>query len=300
MVSNIHSQLLPESGHNPRLAALYRNSALAFESKFLDSPYMPPLRLDFGAFGTVDAQAFGAITSALQQSTATIAKGLLHPGSDSVRRTQADIDRAPLIPLGSFGNSLLFSFPAPTITDRDQAAWAMDTDYTLTEAAVRELVSVMPKSLDDRDAIDVLPAQAKAVRSAMKTLADAIKTTGGIHLTLDLPKLDGRVESVLSGDQARSVDVALSGKRDRISEETVEATLDGVRTQRRIFYLVKEDGAELHGSVGSELMPQIREYLGRKVSARLQRIVVENDAGRQTRPVFRLLSLAVDRELDGV
>jgi hypothetical protein len=258
---------------------------------------MPPLRLDFNAIGTIDALAFGAITTALQQSTATIAKGLLHPGADSVRRTRADIDRAPLVPLGSFGNSLLFSFPAPTIADHDQESWAMDTDYTLTEAAVKELVNVMPKSSDDHAAIEVLPAQAKAVRSAMKTLADAIKATGGIHLTLDLPKQDGRVESVLSGDQARSVDVALSGKRDRVSEETVDATLDGVRTQRRIFYLVKEDGVELHGPVGTELMPQIREYLGRKVTARLQKIVVEDDAGRQSRPVYRLLSLSVDQHM---
>ena len=276
---------------------MYRNSALAFESKFLATPFIPPLRLDFGAVGAVDAQAFGAITTALQRSTATIAKGLLHPGSDSVRRTKADIERAPLVPLGSFGNSLLFSFPEPTITDRDQQSWAMDTDYTLTEAAVRELVNVMPKNLEDRASIDVLPGQAKAVRSAMKTLSDAIATSGGIRLTLDLPKVDGHVESVLSGDQARSVSKALSGKRDRVAEETVTATLDGVRTQRRIFYLVRDDGTELHGPVGPELMPQIREHMGKRVTARLERIVVEDDSGRQTRPVFRLLSLSIDQEL---
>ena len=299
-MTDIHSRLQPDPNHDPRLLAMYRNSAIAFESKFLTTPFSPPLRLDFGAYESINAQSFGAITIALQQSIATIAKGLLFPAGDSVSHTQTDIERAPLIPIGSFGNSLLFDFPSPTVTDPDQAAWAMDTDYTLTEAAVKELVNVMPKTSDDRTAIDVLPAQAKAIRSAMQTLADAIKTTGGIHLTLDLPKLDGRVESVLSGDQARSVDVALAGKRDLVSEETVDATLDGIRTQRRIFYLVKEDDTELHGPVGPELMPQIRELLGQRVTARLERIVVEDDAGRKSRPVFRLLALAIDQKLTGL
>jgi hypothetical protein len=297
VVSEIHSRLMPDPGHDSRLSAMYRNSAFAFESKFLDTAFMPPLRLDFGSQAVLDARAYGAITTALQKSTATIAKGLLYPAAAGVRQTRVDIARAPLIPMGSFGSSLLFTFPDPTVNDRDQQAWAVDTDYTLTEAAVKELVNVMPSNFDDRAAIDVLPSQAKSIRNAMKTLADAIKSTGGIHLTLDLPKLDGRVESVLSGDQARSVETALSGRENRVTEETVVATLDGVRTQRRIFYLVKDDGTEIHGSVGLELMPQIREHLGQNVAARLQRLVIEDASGRETRPVFRLLSLSVDEEL---
>jgi len=297
-VNELPASLMPDGEHDARLLAMYRNSARAFATKFYDEHFTPPLRVEFGDPANVDALAFGAITTALQLATAKIAKGLVFPGADSFRRTQQDVDRAPLVPLGSFGNALLFSFPTPTLIEPGQAEWDIDAGYTLTEAAVKELVTVLPKTLDDRASIDVLPAQAKAVRSAMKTLADAIRTTGGIKVILDLAKLDGHVESVLSSDQAKSVEIALSGKRDRLTEETVQATLDGVRTQRRIFYLVKSDGAELHGPVGPELLPRIREYLGRKVTARLQKIVVEDDAGHQSRPVFRLLRLDLDTELD--
>ena len=297
-MTDLPASLMPDGEHSARLLALYRNSARSFASKFYEEHYTPPLRVEFGDPANVDALSFGTLTKALQLSTAKIAKGLVFPASDSFRRTPQDVERAPLVPLGSFGNSLLFSFPTPTLIEPGQEAWNIDVDYTLTEAAVKELVTVLPKSLDDQASIDVLPAQAKAVRSAMKTLADAIRITGGIKMTLDLPKRDGHVESVLSSDQAKSVEVTLSGKRDRLTEETVRATLDGVRTQRRIFYLLKEDGTELHGPVGPELLPQIREYLGRKVTARLQKIVVEDGAGHQSRPVFRLLRLELNAELD--
>ena len=289
----------PEPGqHHPRLEALYRNSALAFEGKLVDYPEHPPLRVDFGRGSQIDARAFGELTSALQVSTARVARGLLYPAAENIRINQRDIDRAPLVPLGSFGGSLLFGFPKTTVVDRGQEAWPLDTDYTLTEAAVKELVSVLPRSIDDRESIDVLPSQAISVRSAVQSLAEAIKTTGGIRLTLDLPKSHEVVESVLSADQARGVEDALSGTRNRVTEESISALLDGVRTQRRIFYLVKANGTEVHGSVGPELLPQMREYLGRPVVARLQKVVVEDAAGRSRRPVYRLLSLTVDEQIE--
>jgi len=296
-VRDLPGALMPSGDHDPRLASMYRNSARAFASKFFDEHYVPPLRVEFGTIENADALSFGALTTALQISTAIIAKGLVFPAAESFRRTTQDVERAPLVPLGSFGNALMFAFPTPKLIEPGQASWNVDIDYTLTEAAVKELVTVLPKHLDDLASIDVLPAQAKAVRSAMKTLADAIKITGGIKVTLDLPRFDGHVESVLSSDQAKRVGSVLAGTRDRISEETVQATLDGVRTQRRLFYLVKDDGAEVHGPVGPELLPKIREYLGRRVTARLQRIVVEDDSGHQSRAVYRLLSLSLDEPL---
>lgn len=45
-------------------------------------------------------------------------------------------------------------------------------------------------------------------------------------------------------------------------------------------------------------MPQIREHLGRPVIARVQKVIHEDDAGRQRRPVYRLLSLTVDQTID--
>ena len=299
-MTDIRTRLSPDPGHDPRLEALYRNSAGAFESKFLDTRYRPPLRVDFSQTGNIDAQAFGELTMALQLSTARIARGLRFPSAENVRITRNDVGRSPLVPLGSFGGALLFAFPRPNIAEDGQEAFDLDAGYTLTEAAVKELVTVLPRSLDDRESIAVLTSQAVAVRSAVKTLADAIKTTGGVRLTLDLPQSDGHVDAVLSADQARGVDVALAGIRDRVTEETVKATLDGVRTQRRIFYLVRENGTELHGSLGPELMPQIREYLGRNVVARVQKVVQEDDAGRQKRAAYRLISLSIDRELEGL
>lgn len=299
MVIDLRSHLAPDAGHDPRLAALYRNSAAAFESKFLDERYNPPLRVDFSQAGNLDAQAFGKLTAALQVSTARIARGLLHPSSENVRINRNDVERAPLVPLGSFGGALLFSFPKQARTDRGQESWSFDHDYTLTEAAVKELVTVLPRSLDDTASIDVLPSQALAVRSAVRTLAEAIQDTGGVRMTLTLPRADGHVESVLTAAQARGVEAALAGTHDRVTEETVKATLDGVRTARRIFYLVRPSGTEIHGSMGPELMPQIRAYLGQPVVARIQKIVQEDDAGRQRRPVYRLLSLSVDQEIEG-
>lgn len=300
MVNDLRAQLGPEPGqHHPRLEALYRNSALAFEGKISGSAERPPLRVDFGRGSNIDARSFGELTSALQVSTARIARGLLYPAAENVRINQRDVDRAPLVPLGGFGGSLLFTFAKSSVIDRGQEAWPLDTDYTLTEAAVKELVSVLPRSIDDRESIDVLPSQAISVRSAVQSLAEAIKSTGGIRLTLDLPKSDEIVESVLSTDQARGVEDALSGTRNRVTEETVNAMLDGVRTQRRIFYLVRPTGSEIHGSVGPELLPQMREYLGRPVVARLQKVVVEDDAGRSRRPVYRLLSLTIDEQIEG-
>lgn len=288
--------LISNKDLSTRVGQLARNSLLVLRERW--EPSIPPLRIEIGGSRSLAALDVSDVTKAVQDATARIAQLLLHQNKDMSRLSKEIRERAKLIPRGQSGNVLLFDFPAPVVVDEGETLPVGHIEH-LSERAVRELVENLPESGDDQASLQNLPARRLAIRAAVNTLARAVKTSG--DLKIELASHTGTPErSVLTVEQAREVPVLLSNEHDETETIQVEGVLDGMRTRRRLFYVIEQEdrgGAEYEGSIEPDQVARVQESLGKLVIARLRKTTRVRDDGSRTHAVFSLIDFSVPQTL---
>jgi hypothetical protein len=169
----------------------------------------------------------------------------------------------------------------------------------LAEQAVRELIENMPETTQDQRALSLLPSRRLAIRSAVSTLAGAVKSTSS--LTLTLANHQGEFDtSVLTVDQAREVPDLLSATSVETEVFSVDGVMDGMRTRRRLFYLIESEatgGREFEGSVSLDQLDDLQRAMGHPVTARIRRTVNVRADGARTQPSYNLVDFIVPQTL---
>jgi len=272
-----------------------RNSLMVLRERFRSSE--PPFRVNLRRTGQMSATDMAVITRAVQDATARVALLLLHPNEDRTRVDQELRRRAELIPQAQSSNSLFFHFPEVVA---QHSLFPEAEPPHLAEQAVRELMNALPETAVDVATLQTLPARRVAIRKAVATLADAVATTGDVALTLVTPGLNDRSKSVLTREQAGHIGQMLTTTTVETTELGISGILDGMRTRRRLFYIVSEDPNEAHefeGAVAPDMMPRVQEAINMRVHARVSRTVTVAGDGSRSHPAYSLLSLQVDPTL---
>lgn len=296
MSSHRIDALIAAKNPSTRAGQLARNSLLVLRERW--DPSIPPLRVEFGSAKSVSALSVSEVTKALQDATARVAQLLLHQNKDMSRLSKEIRERARLIPRGQSGNVLLFDFPVPVVVDEQEALPVGHIEH-LSEQAVRELVENLPESRDDQASIQNLPVRRLAIRAAVNTLARAVKNSG--DLKIEIATRSGTPErSVLTRDQAREVPVLLAAEHEESETIEVEGVLDGMRTRRRLFYVIEQEdrgGAEYEGSIEPDQVSKVQESLGKLVIARLRKTTKVRDDGSRSHAAFSLMDFEVPQTL---
>ncbi|UOE45584.1 hypothetical protein [Agromyces larvae] len=292
IIDEINAKLaaLPDDGS--RSSRLRRNSYLAFRARF--EARVPPLKLRFDSSRAITATDLAAVTKALQDATARSAMLIIHPNQDR-QRISADVRaRVNLLPRSQSGNTIFFDFPRSVAEQTDIIRG--DELTHLAEHAVRELIEALPESGDDYATLEALPGRRQTIRAAIKTLASAVKDTDSISLTLENPG-GGAERSVLTVEQAREVPELLSATREEVSEVLVTGLMDGIRTRRRLFYILDDEHQrEYVGSVEPSQLGLVQGVMGSIVEARLRKVVQVKADGSRSHPTYALRSLSTQQE----
>jgi hypothetical protein len=267
---------------------LARASLSAAEAKF--SRREPPiLRVVLSGTRTIDAHDSSLLTKAIQDATAKFGHIIRDPKTERSAAYPSDRARARLIQRGQAGNMIIFGFPDPEVDGAgDSLAIAAET---LAERAARELVTVLPRSVDDDASLDAVLAQRQTVRNAVNDIARAVpRRADGLGFRM-VPVSGETIDSVLSVAQADVLKSSLEETRVDRRTITIRGRLDGVRTKRRIFYLEPESGPEIHGAVDLELLGAVRDNLDRQIIATLEEERIRTLTGRRNQPLYRLVRI---------
>jgi len=193
-------------------------------------------------------------------------------------------ERYSLVSVGSIGNVLEFGF-REFDAGPEEPLFDVSAIETATEAAVRDLVELLPLTASDDAALDSVLSLPVTQRVGLEYLVKAVRDTS-LGVRLDLSGDHGE----LSTAQATVLSDALTEQRTTTRTLTLEGILDGVRTRRRIFYL---DGADrsYHGSVDESLLPELPRFMGQIVQVQLVETVVRQASGRSGLPTYRLVAI---------
>ena len=288
--------LIQSKDPSTRSGRMARNSLFVLRERW--APSVPPLRIQIGHPGSLTARGVSDISRAVQDATARVAQLILHQSEDRTRLSASIRDRARLISRGQSHNLLLFDFPQSVVSEGNGELPVGHIEH-LSELAVRELVQNMPESRDDRAAIEALPGRRQAIRAAVSTLAKVAKDAGDLRIMLDshagVPDV-----SVLTAEQAREVPTLLSNVREESEFVPVEGVLDGMRTRRRLFYLIEPDdrgGQEYEGAIGLDQVDAVQASLQKFVLARLKKTTLVRGDGSRGRAAYSLVDFQVPQQL---
>lgn len=261
---------------------LSRMSALAAAAKFEPQPPPPFIRVDF-TNGLPDAYALGRTIEQVHSATAQAAKWIRARSDTPV--TRADRERVELVPRAA-GRSIFFDFPDTTATT--EMLFPGRTE-TLAEIAAFTLIELLPQTPDDDVTLDALLTEPPAIKRAIDRLAFAAAASAGISFEISTRDLRGE-HAVISADQARVLAENLNLPTTVTRSRSYDGTLDGMRTKRRLFYLISDAGDEISGGIADELVPTLREYLGEQVRATIETTTITTPKG-STRTLNRLLDV---------
>ena len=121
-------------------------------------------------------------------------------------------------------------------------------------------------------------------------LAIAAATSSGISLEISTRDLRGE-HAVIKADQARVLEENLDVPTTVTHSHSYEGVLDGMRTKRRLLYLITDAGDELSGAIADDLMHTLREYLGERVRATIETTAITPPKGT-TRAANRLFDVS--------
>lgn len=259
-------------------ARLARASALAAGSKFETEQPTPFIRLDFLS-GLPDAYALGRTVEQMHSATAQVAKWMRnHASAPTIN--QADRNRVRLMPRAA-GTSIFFDFPDTPSTSE---MLPLGRTETLAEMAAFSLIERLPQSGEDDATLDALLSEPDAIKQAIDRLARAAVASDGFGLEISTRDRRGE-HAVITFDQARVLSENLNLASHDVKVSDLRGTLDGMRTKRRLFYLITADESEISGAVDEELLDQVREQLGRQVQARIETTRIRTRRVAPERPI---------------
>ncbi|MFT8181032.1 hypothetical protein ACLXNF_25945 [Mycobacteroides chelonae] len=261
---------------------LARASIVAAAARF-DGVRPPHLAVDVNT--ELDAQAFAIIASSVQDAVARVGRHLSNPSSnaDSVLRT--DRERARLFPRRQMGRRIEFAFENPDIAEPPLFG---ERTISYAERAALELADLLPENAEDVDSVMAIPARERANLNAIKDLVTAVQGTAGI--SLHVVSRNQERHSVLTADQARTINEDLSGAETESHIINVPGRLDGVRTRRRVFYFEAENHT-YEGGFEQELATTVKAFLDEPAVATLRRVRLRRKTGSAGRWAYNLLAL---------
>lgn len=265
-------------------ARVARMSALAAAEKFEPTQPAPFMRVDF-LEGVPDAYALGRTIEQVHTATAHVAKWIRNPtGSKDVGR--ADRERVPLRPR-AHGSTIFFDFPDTTAGP--DMLFGGRTE-TLAEVAAFQMIERLPQSAEDDATLDALLSEPDPIKRAIDRLASAAVAASGIGLQVSTREHRGE-QALITSDQGRVLNENLNLPVQTVETKVVRGTLDGMRTRRRLFYLISgADDHEIAGAVADDMLLEVREHIGELVEAAIETTVITTPTGR-TRAANRLLSV---------
>lgn len=269
-----------------RSLRLALGSALAAESKFFPRR-LPRLRVVVDSAGLPFSSASNAkLTQAIVDATAMLGAYRGDTDHKLPNRMHASYrEQYPLVAVGSIGNVLEFGFHEFGADD-DESLFDVSHAVTATEAAVHDLVELLPVTGSDDAALDSVLSLPVTQRVGIGYLVRAVRDTAlGVRMNLS----DEHGE--LSTAQAAVLSDALTVQRTSTRTITMEGILDGVRTRRRIFYLDGVDGHPYQGSVDESVLPQLPRFMGQIVRVEMEESVIRQASGRAGRPKYRLKAI---------
>ncbi len=268
-----------------RSLQLALGSAIAAESKFYPGR-KTRLRVVLDSVGLpVSSTDSAKLTQAIGDSAAMMAAYRASGGADSLPNQMHGSYRSrySLVALGSSGNVINFGFREFGVDD-EPGLVDVSMIETITEAAVRDLVELLPLTASDDAALDSVLSLPVTQRVGINYLVDAVRETA-LGVTLELADEHGQ----LSTAQAAVLGNALTEQRTDTRTITMEGILDGLRTRRRIFYLDADRAYQ--GSVDEEILPLLPRFMGQIVEVTMQESVVRHASGRSGRPTYRLTNI---------
>jgi hypothetical protein len=173
----------------------------------------------------------------------------------------------------------------------EDSAWGIQRQTPWVDLALRDLLTALPESPEDDDAVDSIQAAEPVLR---RSIADLVvgRPSSTVDVSFHLRQVQAEsVRSVLSAAQTKRLqrDLAVT-RQDRLIEHR-QGRLDGLRTKRRIFYLETPGQREIHGLIDEDLMPSVREYLDRVVDVALEVVVTRTRAGQAGHRTYRLINI---------
>lgn len=290
MVSTPFGDAIRASSGDSWLDHVARASLRAAEANFYPGHPRPLLTVSLDDPGA-DSWETARMTLAVQNATAKIAHLIADPKTQTAQARRVYREKAPLMARGQSGATLFLGFPTPEADPADEPLFNMRV-ATLPERAAVDLLGLLPNDRTDSRAVSAALARRVTERSAINDLVRAVQE---IHAGVQFAFTDhaGRTAtSVLSQGQATVLEDAL--RQTTLDRRTITFTglLDGMRTHRRLFYLVDESGRELSGGVDTEQLPDLRDHIGDQVIATVEEVTTVAKSGRRSHPSYRLLSLA--------
>jgi hypothetical protein len=255
----------------------------------------PSLRVEMTGMRMPDAYATGKVTIAIQQATARLAKSIRNPSARSDVRRE-DRERAQLVQRSQIGNVVTFGFADDELAGPGVGLFDGLEIRSLAETAALGLVQRLPESAEDDRALDAILAGSPATRRAISEVVEAARTASGLTLTYATPQGE-TARSSLTAEQAGLLHDSLAVTSQEVTRETIVGLLEGMRTRRRMFYLIREDGTEIDGAIDENLLAEAKADLDKRVTAVVESSRTQTVGGRHGKKVYRLLSIRREPEL---
>lgn len=278
----------PSGAWHDRLA---KASLLAAEREYYGGGSAPLLRVTAHSKTAIDAYESATLLQSLQAAAGKIGHVLRDGATEVTSVMKVDRERAPLICRGQMGPTVFFSFPNPDVADQEEFP-GLGPHRTLAEAAIHELLEILPSSPTDDLSLDAVLGQRVTLRSAVHHLVEAVQSNeSGLDLVLSSSGTSIH-SSMLTSAQADVLSDSLMETHEDIRIIEQDGVLDGMRSSRRVFYLQPDSGVDIHGAVDSSLLPDVQQYLGQRIHARLEASTIHKRSGRKSATTYRLLALA--------
>lgn len=263
---------------------------MAAEAKFFPSRRRTRLRLVVDSAGLpFSSNSNAKLTQAIADTTAMLGAYRADSGKLPTRMHHTYRDRYSLVSVGSVGNVIEFGFREFGAGDNDPL-FDVSAVETITEAAVRDLVELLPVTASDDAALDSVLSLPVTQRVGLGYLVSAVRETA-LGVRLDLADNHGE----LSTAQAAVLSDALTEQRTNTRTITLEGVLDGIRTRRRIFYL--DADKTYQGSVDESVLPKLPRFMGQIVTVVMEETVIVQASGRPGRPTYRLKDIEGEHPL---
>jgi hypothetical protein len=236
------------------------------------------------------AEQLYEVLSAFQGATALVGESLRPTVVDEPQRiTDQRRGRHQLDVLAPAPGSLVLTVvPAPGVPDA-----AGDAPTTWAEMALAHLVNTLPDDDTLSEAAQgAILASNTTLRAGLALIARSVERTGS-DLTMTLRRPARQATRARLGRTTARLVLALAEEPVTVTEhERHEGVLDGMRTRKRMFWLVLDSGEEISGGVPEHLLDTVRANMGSRVSADVD-VTRIGPEGRLGRPRYVLRSIGL-------
>ncbi|MCX8559825.1 hypothetical protein OS122_02785 [Mycolicibacterium mucogenicum] len=247
------------------------------------------LSVELRGVETVGSYPIGRVSTALQNAVAYIGKYQRNPRiSPQASLAPRDRERFKVVQEAQVGNTLIFRVPAipmePTGVDIGRYS-------AVAGRALRELIETLPQADNDSWSPAGILGSPLMIRRALHDISRAAADLpDGLAMRL-VPESGPPTDAELSHARAADLKHELDDRSNVIGTENPIGLLDGLRGTRRVFYLIKDDGAEIAGAVDAELLQRVEQFEHQRVQIHVETTQWVKKNGRLGRKAYRLLDI---------